>query len=209
MKQTGWRRIVKRTLDCTAAAIGLVVAAPVMAAVAGAIYATMGRPILFRQTRPGLHAKKFTLYKFRTMSVASGAAARVSNDANRLTPLGMFLRSTSLDELPQLWNILRGDMSLVGPRPLLVQYLPRYSPREARRHEVLPGLTGWAQINGRNAVTWPQRFELDVAYVDDWSLGLDLRILLRTVVSVLGRKGISQGEHATMPEFTGHAHDAN
>jgi lipopolysaccharide/colanic/teichoic acid biosynthesis glycosyltransferase len=203
MKQTGWRLLVKRGLDCTAAAVGLVVTAPVMAGVAAAIYATMGRPILFRQTRPGMHERPFTLIKFRTMSNATGEAARVSNDGARLTPVGKFLRSTSLDELPQLWNVLRGDMSLVGPRPLLMQYLTRYSREEARRHEVLPGITGWAQINGRNAVTWRQRFALDIDYVDNWSLSLDLRILARTLVNVLRREGISQGEHATMPEYMG------
>jgi lipopolysaccharide/colanic/teichoic acid biosynthesis glycosyltransferase len=168
-----------------------------MAVAAAAIRIAMGSPVLFCQRRPGLGGRPFTVYKFRTMTAGSG------DDAARLTPLGWLLRATSVDELPQLWNVLRGDMSLVGPRPLLMQYLERYTPEQARRHEVLPGITGWAQINGRNALTHEQRFELDVWYVDHWSLGLDLAILGKTFVRVLSGSGISASGHATMPEFMG------
>lgn len=197
MQQTGWRLSVKRAVDITVAATGLLASAPVLAIAAAAIRATMGKPVLFRQPRPGLHGTLFTLNKLRTMTTGSG------DDAARLTPIGRLLRATSIDELPQLWNVLRGDMSLVGPRPLLVQYLGRYSPEQARRHEVRPGITGWAQINGRNALTHEARFELDVWYVDNWSLLLDCRILATTFWRVVSGSGISAAGHATMPEFTG------
>jgi len=163
----------------------------------------MGSPILFRQQRPGRFAKPFWLLKFRTMSEQREASGDLLPDAVRLTRVGRLLRAISLDELPQLWNVLRGDISLVGPRPLLMDYLPRYSPEQARRHDVMPGITGWAQINGRNALTWEEKFALDNWYVNNWGLALDLRILLLTLIRVLKRDGITPAGHATMPEFTG------
>lgn len=163
----------------------------------------LGRPVLFRQVRPGLHGRPFMMVKFRTMTDARGPDGALLSDAQRLTPFGRFLRSTSLDELPELWNVLRGEMSLVGPRPLLMEYLPLYTPEQARRHDVRPGITGWAQVNGRNAVTWDERFRLDVWYVDHRSLWLDLRILWLTLRKVLARDGISAHGDATMPKFTG------
>jgi len=190
----------KRALDASVAAVGLVATAPLQAVVALAVLAKHGRPVLFRQPRPGKDGRVFELVKFRTMLLPD--ARRVS-DADRLTPLGRFLRSTSLDELPTLWNVLKGDMSLVGPRPLLVQYLERYSPEQARRHEVRPGITGLAQVRGRNNLDWDDKFALDVEYVDHRSLGLDLRILWETVAVVLLRRGISADGHVTMSEFRG------
>ncbi len=194
---------LKRPLDVLAAAAALVVCAPVMLAVALAIRLTMGGPVLFRQQRPGLHGQPFTLLKFRTMTDWRGPDGALLPDADRLTPLGRFLRRTSLDELPQLINVLRGEMSLVGPRPLLMEYLPLYSPRQARRHEVRPGITGWAQVQGRNSLTWEQKFDLDVAYVDRHSLLLDLRILGLTLLKVLQREGINQPGQATAAAFSG------
>jgi len=196
------QRIAKRALDVGAAAAGLAVLSPVIAATAVAVRATMGAPILFRQERPGLHGRPFELLKFRTMSVARTGEG-VESDGARLTPLGKRLRELSLDELPTLWNVLRGDMSLVGPRPLLMQYLERYNPEQARRHHVKPGITGWAQVHGRNALSWEDKFDHDVWYVDHWSFGLDLRILAKTALTVLRREGISGGEAATMTEFMG------
>ena len=187
--------MVKRLLDIGGAAAGLLLAAVPMVVVAAIVLVTMGRPVLFRQARPGRGGRPFTLVKFRTMRGGDGP------DEQRVTRVGRFLRRTSLDELPELWNVLRGDMSLVGPRPLLVEYLERYTPREARRHEVRPGLTGLAQVAGRNATTWEERLELDVQYVETRSLGLDLRILARTVLVVLRGEGISADGHATMPEL--------
>jgi lipopolysaccharide/colanic/teichoic acid biosynthesis glycosyltransferase len=163
----------------------------------------LGSPVLFRQVRPGLHGRPFMMVKFRTMTDERGADGELLPDAQRLTALGRLLRATSLDELPELWNVLRGEMSLVGPRPLLMEYLPLYSPEQARRHEVRPGITGWAQVNGRNALSWEERFKLDVWYVDHRSLWLDLRILWLTVRKVLVREGISAQGEATMPRFTG------
>jgi sugar transferase EpsL len=189
--------VIKRTVDVVLSAAALAVLALPMAIVAVAIRLTMGSPVLFRQQRPGLHGEIFTIRKFRTMRDGP------EPDAERITRLGRFLRSTSLDELPELLNVLAGDMSLVGPRPLLVQYLDRYSPEQARRHEVRPGLTGLAQVSGRNAATWEDRLALDVRYVDERSLLLDLRILGRTLKAVLKRDGISAEGHATMPEFGG------
>jgi len=189
--------VAKRTLDVVGAALGLFVAALPMACVALAVRLTLGAPVLFRQVRPGRYAKPFTLVKFRTMRTGVG------DDDVRLTRLGRFLRSTSLDELPELWNVLVGDMSLVGPRPLLVQYLDLYSPRQARRHEVRPGLTGLAQVEGRNLVAWEERFELDVRYVETRSFALDLRIIARTVAAVLRREGISGEGEVTMAPFQG------
>jgi len=188
---------VKRVVDVLVASIGLVVFSPVIAVVAIAVALRLGRPVFFRQQRPGLGGASFELIKFRTMRNGPGS------DAERLTSLGRFLRSTSLDELPELWNVLKGDMSLVGPRPLLPQYLELYSERQARRHEVRPGVTGLAQVSGRNAVDWDERFELDVQYVEQASLALDLRILGRTVSSVVRREGISADGEATMEPFTG------
>ncbi len=192
----------KRVLDVAVAGPILVVTAPVQAAIAVAVAVRLGRPVLFRQRRPGLHGEPFTILKFRTMRPVDVGAGRV-DDASRMTPLGRFLRAASLDELPTLLNVLRGDMSLVGPRPLLMAYLPRYSPAQARRHDVRPGLTGLAQVSGRNAVGWDERLALDVEYVDTRTMRLDLAILLRTVRTVLRREGIAAEGEATMPEFLG------
>jgi lipopolysaccharide/colanic/teichoic acid biosynthesis glycosyltransferase len=200
------QRVAKRAVDAAAAAVGLVAVSPVLAATAVAIRATMGSPVLFRQKRPGLGGAPFELLKFRTMTAAksqSDHAVDPSTDAQRLTPVGRFLRDWSIDELPQLVNVLRGDMSLIGPRPLLLQYLPRYSPEQARRHQMPPGITGWAQINGRNSLSWDEKFALDVWYIDHWSLWLDAKILLSTAYRVLKRDGISSAGHVTMPEFLG------
>jgi lipopolysaccharide/colanic/teichoic acid biosynthesis glycosyltransferase len=192
-------------LDRGAALAGLAVLWPVLAGVALVIRVRMGAPVLFVQERPGLGGRIFRVVKFRTMLHAIGRDGRPLPDAERLTALGRFLRAASLDELPQLWNVLRGDLSLVGPRPLLVQYLPRYTPEQARRHDVMPGITGWAQVNGRNAISWDEKFALDVWYVDHWSLALDLRILGLTLLRVVKRDGIAQDGHVTMPEFMGSA----
>jgi len=189
--------LVKRVVDVIGAGLGLLVACIPMAVIAVALRLTMGSPVLFRQVRPGRRGELFTILKFRTMRSGEGT------DAERLTSLGRWLRATSLDELPELWNVLRGDMSLVGPRPLLVEYLPLYSQRQARRHEVRPGLTGLAQVAGRNLVDWDERFELDVEYVETRSLALDLRIIGRTVAAVLRRDGISGEGEATMAPFRG------
>ena len=194
---------LKRTIDLAVAAALLLLAAPAMLVVAALIRWRMGRPVLFRQVRPGLGGRPFTLLKFRTMRDATGPDGRPLPDAERLTPLGRRLRRLSLDELPQLVNVLRGELSLVGPRPLLVQYLDRYTPEQARRHEVKPGITGWAQVHGRNTLSWEDKFALDVWYVDHWSVGLDLQILLLTLAKVLRGEGISHAGDATMPEFTG------
>jgi sugar transferase EpsL len=195
--------VLKRGLDVVASALGLAVLSPVLLGTALAVRMRMGSPVLFRQTRPGLHGRPFTMYKFRTMRGERDARGELLSDAERLTPLGRFLRASSLDELPELINVLRGDMSLVGPRPLLMEYLPLYTPEQARRHEVRPGITGWAQVNGRNAISWDEKFRLDVWYVEHAGIGLDLRILLRTVLGVLRRACISHGGEATMPRFTG------
>jgi lipopolysaccharide/colanic/teichoic acid biosynthesis glycosyltransferase len=192
---------LKRVFDVGVSATALVVLAPVMGLIALAVWRTMGRPVLFRQVRPGLHGKPFVMYKFRTMRDLRDAEGKLLPDEARLTPFGRWLRSTSLDELPELLNVLRGEMSLVGPRPLLMEYLDRYTPEQARRHEVKPGITGWAQIHGRNNLSWDERFKLDVWYVDNWSLWLDLKILWRTLWMVLRREGISAQGHATMPRF--------
>ena len=194
----------KRLSDIVGASLALVALAPVLAVVAVLVAARLGRPVLFRQPRPGLHGKTFTILKFRTMLEPDPAAGLVS-DSDRLTPFGSFLRSTSLDELPSLWNILRGDMSFVGPRPTLCRYLDLYTAEESRRHDVLPGLTGLAQVRGRNALPWPERLRSDVEYVDTVSLGLDLRILLRTVVVVLRREGIAAPGHVSSDVFEGTA----
>ncbi len=193
----------KPRLDVVLAVAALLLLFPFLLLIALFVWRNLGSPILFRQQRPGLHGKPFTLLKFRTMTDARDADGNLLPDEKRLTRFGQFLRRTSLDELPELFNVLRGDMSLVGPRPLLMHYLDLYTPEQARRHEVKPGITGWAQINGRNALSWEEKFELDVWYVDHVSLWLDLKILALTVWKVLRREGISQEGHATMAQFTG------
>ncbi len=193
----------KRVLDIVLATLGLILTFPLALVIAVAIRLTMGPPIVFRQVRPGLHGKPFVMYKFRTMLDLRDEEGNLLPDEQRLTPLGRFLRSTSLDELPELWNVLKGDMSLVGPRPLLMEYLPLYTPEQFRRHEVKPGITGWAQVNGRNALTWEEKFALDVWYVDHVNFWLDVKILLLTVWKVLRREGIAHSNAVTMPKFTG------
>ena len=195
--------MAKRTLDFLAAAILLLVLAPVLLLVALLIRVRLGAPALFRQERPGRGGRPFTIFKFRTMRAANDAAGEPLPDAQRLTPLGAALRRASLDELPQLFNVLCGDMSLVGPRPLLMEYLALYSARQARRHEVRPGITGWAQVNGRNATAWPERLELDVWYVEHRSFGLDLKILWLTLARVFSGAGVAQPGQATMEKFRG------
>jgi Sugar transferases involved in lipopolysaccharide synthesis len=197
--------VAKRLFDIVFASILVVVLCPLMIAIALLVWASIGRPILFRQVRPGLHGVPFELIKFRTMTDERDGAGNLLPDASRLTRVGRMLRRSSLDELPELWNVLRGDMSLVGPRPLLMEYLPLYTPTQARRHEVRPGITGWAQINGRNELSWEERFKLDVWYVDNHSIWLDLRILWMTVVKVLKAEGISQAGHATAERFRGNS----
>ncbi|HZR24007.1 MAG TPA: sugar transferase [Vicinamibacterales bacterium] len=194
---------MKRLLDLSIASAVLVLLALPLAIVAVAVRVTLGRPVLFRQRRPGLRGEPFELLKFRTMVDLTDARGHALSDAERLTAFGRFLRATSLDELPELLNVIRGDMSLVGPRPLLMQYLDRYTAEQARRHEVRPGVTGWAQVNGRNAISWEERFALDVWYVDHRSLWLDLKILALTAATVLRRDGVNQPGHATMPEYMG------
>ncbi len=195
--------VIKRGIDVMGAGLGLIVLSPFLLLIILAIRIKMGRPVLFRQMRPGLCGKPFYMYKFRTMTNEKNADGELLPDEMRLTKLGRFLRSTSLDELPELFNVLRGDMSLVGPRPLLMQYLDHYTPEQARRHEVKPGITGWAQVNGRNAISWEEKFALDVWYVDNWSLWLDIRIIAITIGKVFRREGISARGEATMPEFRG------
>lgn len=194
---------MKRLFDLLASAIGLLLLAVPLALLAWQVRRKLGSPVLFTQVRPGLHGKPFRMVKLRTMTDARDASGALLPDAQRLTPFGRFLRASSLDELPELWNVLRGEMSLVGPRPLLMEYLPLYSPEQARRHEVRPGITGWAQVNGRNAISWADKFALDVWYVDHRSLWLDARILWLTVRKVLVRDGISAAGEATMPKFEG------
>ena len=193
----------KRLLDLIVSVLALATLAPILLAVGIAIRIAIGRPVFFRQTRPGLRECPFRLIKFRTMRDAFDAAGQPLPDAERLTRIGRLLRATSLDELPELWNVLRGEMSLVGPRPLLPQYLPRYDEFQRRRHEVRPGVTGWAQVNGRNALSWEEKFEHDVWYVDHRSMWLDIRILWRTVAAVVRRRDIASKGHVTMPEFMG------
>lgn len=194
---------MKRLFDIAVSGALLLILLPVLILVGGLILLRMGAPLLFRQMRPGRHGRPFEMLKFRTMRDAVDRHGNALADSERITPLGQFLRSTSLDELPELWNVLKGDMSLVGPRPLLMEYLPRYSPEQARRHEVRPGVTGWAQINGRNALSWERKFALDVWYVDNRSMGLDIKILWLTVAKVLRRDGIAAEGEATMTKFEG------
>ena len=194
---------MKRLLDFTAALLGLIALALPLLILIALIRRKLGSPVFFTQVRPGMHGKPFKMVKFRSMISERSTDGELLPDAVRLTPFGRFLRSTSLDELPELWNVLKGDMSLVGPRPLLMEYLPLYSPEQARRHEVRPGITGWAQVNGRNAIAWEDKFKLDVWYVDHCSLWLDIKILWLTVKKVLVREGISAAGEATMGKFTG------
>ena len=197
----------KRLFDLLLTLLGLVVLSPLLLILSVLVLIYHGQPILFKQLRPGYKGRSITLYKFRSMSERRDEAGNLLPDAERLTGFGRFLRSTSLDELPELFNVLRGEMSLVGPRPLLMQYLERYTPEQARRQDVYPGITGWAQINGRNAITWEDKFRLDVWYVDHWSLWLDIKILFLTAWKVVRREGISQEGHATAAEFMGSPKD--
>ncbi|HBC3442208.1 TPA: sugar transferase [Vibrio parahaemolyticus] len=194
---------MKRIFDFTASLCGLILLSPIIALVAWKIRKNLGSPVLFRQTRPGLNGKPFEMVKFRTMKDAVDAQGNPLPDSERMTPFGDKLRNSSLDELPELWNVLKGEMSLVGPRPLLMQYLPLYSKEQARRHEVRPGVTGWAQINGRNAISWEDKFKLDVWYVDNRNLLLDIKILFLTVKKVFVKEGISADGHVTIEPFTG------
>lgn len=197
--------LVKRSFDIVGAASALIVLSPVLVVTAVLVRFALGSPVLFRQVRPGLGARSFELLKFRTMTDARGTDGALLPDAERLTAFGRWLRASSLDELPGLINVLKGDMSFVGPRPLLMRYLPLYSPEQARRHEVRPGITGWAQVNGRNALSWDERFRLDVWYVDHGNLWLDVKILALTAWKVLKREGISEAGEATMSPFEGSA----
>ncbi len=194
---------MKRLFDFTLALFGLLAPALTLLVLTWLVRRKLGRPVFFRQVRPGLHGKPFEMVKFRTMTDERRPDGQLLPDAERLTPFGRFLRATSLDELPELWNVIKGDMSLVGPRPLLMEYLPLYIPAQARRHEVRPGITGWAQVNGRNAISWEEKFKLDVWYVDNRSIWLDIKILWLTVRKVLVRDGISAQGEATMTKFTG------
>lgn len=195
--------MLKRSFDFALACVSLLIASPLLALIALVIWRTMGRPILFTQQRPGLGGRPFRIFKFRTMRDVVDARGRLLPDSARLTFIGRLLRSTSLDELPELWNVLRGDMSLVGPRPLLMHYLPLYTRAQARRHLVRPGITGWAQVNGRNAISWERKFELDTWYVDHRSFWFDMRILALTILQLVRRQGINQPGYATVEYFTG------
>lgn len=199
--------IAKRGIDIAVSSVALLALAPPLGVVSLLVRLKIGSPVFFRQQRPGLRGRPFELVKFRTMRGDRDSAGKLLSDEERLTAFGSLLRKTSLDELPELWNVLRGDMSLVGPRPLLMQYLPRYSRRQGRRHEVRPGVTGWAQVNGRNALSWDERFELDVWYVEHASLWLDLKIIYKTFAVVFWRQGVSANDHVTMPEFMGTSGD--
>ena len=195
--------MLKRLFDIVAIALAAPLAVVLIAMIAIVVRSKLGRPVLFRQTRPGLKGRPFKLIKFRSMTDACDGDGNLLDDAERMTPFGRWLRASSLDELPELWNVLRGEMSLVGPRPLLMEYLPLYTPEQSRRHDVRPGLTGWTQVSGRNALDWEEKFKLDVWYVDNRSLWLDIRILALTIVQVLKRDGISASGHDTAPKFTG------
>lgn len=202
-RQRGLSLKVKRAVDLSVSFAVLAVLSPMLFVIGILVFLSIESPIFFKQKRPGKCGRPFILYKFRTMTDKRDAQDRLLPDGERLTRLGSILRLSSMDELPQLWNVLRGDLSLVGPRPLLMQYLDLYTPEQARRHNVLPGITGWAQINGRNDIAWKQKFELDLWYVDNWSFWLDLKIVALTINQVLRRRGISQSGHATVPEFQG------
>jgi sugar transferase EpsL len=194
---------MKRFLDLICACLLFLVTCPILFTIAILIKRKLGSPVLFTQQRPGQYGKPFNLYKFRTMTDQKDSDGNLLSDALRLTPFGQFLRKYSLDELPQLWNVLKGDLSLVGPRPLLMSYLPLYTKEQNKRHEVKPGITGWAQINGRNAITWDEKFKLDVWYVENQSLTLDMKILILTIIKVFKSENITNAHHATMPEFRG------
>jgi lipopolysaccharide/colanic/teichoic acid biosynthesis glycosyltransferase len=196
-------KFIKFLFDRTIAAIALIIFSPIFVVVAIAIYFRMGRPVIFSQLRPGKDARIFKFYKFRTMTNECNAEGNLLPDEKRLTGFGQFLRQTSLDEIPQIWNVLKGDMSFVGPRPLVIRYLERYTPEQARRHEVKPGITGLAQVKGRNAISWEEKFQLDVWYIDNWSLLLDLKIIFLTVLKVLQQEGVTQEGYATSEEFNG------
>ncbi len=196
-------RLIKWLVDRLMAAIALILLSPLIIIVVIAVAIKMGSPVVFSQDRPGKNSRIFKFYKFRTMTNRRDLDGKLLPDRDRLTPFGEWLRQTSLDELPQLWNVLKGDMSFIGPRPLIVLYLDRYSPQQARRHEVLPGITGLAQINGRNAISWPEKFKLDVSYIDNWSLLLDLKILVVTAIKVIKKDGINQEGFTTSKEFKG------
>jgi sugar transferase EpsL len=195
--------VLKRIFDLVTTSLGLVLISSLLLILAVLVWFNLGSPIFFKQRRPGLHGKPFDIYKFRTMTNQKDQKGRLLSDQARLTRLGRFLRAFSLDELPELFNVLRGEMSLVGPRPLLMQYLDRYTPEQARRHDVLPGITGWAQINGRNILSWEDKFSFDLWYVDHYSFWLDIQIILKTILKVFKREGISQPGHATAEEFLG------
>ncbi len=195
--------VSKRLFDVIFASIGIIITSPLLLLISILCWIFQGRPILFKQLRPGLNNKPFNIYKFRSMKDVYDANGKLLPDEQRITRFGQFLRSTSLDELPSLFNVIKGDMSIVGPRPLLMQYLGRYNPEQARRQHVLPGITGWSQINGRNAISWEEKFRYDVWYVDNWSLWLDIKIIIITIWKVLKREGINQKGHATMEEFMG------
>lgn len=200
---------LKRIFDVCCSLLLIILFVPVLLVVAGMVYVKFGRPVFFCQQRPGLAGQPFTLYKFRSMKDERDGTGQLLEDAERMTPFGRLLRSSSLDELPELWNVLKGDMSLVGPRPLLMEYLDRYTQYQFRRHEVKPGITGWAQINGRNNLPWDERFDLDVWYVDNRSMRLDVKILWRTLGAVFFREDISQQGHVTMKKYMGTSKDAN
>jgi sugar transferase EpsL len=195
--------VSKRIFDLLVTTIALVVILPLLLVISLLVWIFLGAPLLFLQQRPGYKGRPFITYKFRTMTNRCGQDGNLLPDAERMTPFGRFLRSTSLDDLPQVWNVLRGEMSLVGPRPLLMRYLERYSPEQMRRHDVLPGITGWAQVNGRNAISWNEKFLLDVWYVDHWSFWLDVKILFMTAWKVFKREGVNQPGHVTAEEFKG------
>jgi sugar transferase EpsL len=195
--------VVKRIIDVLFSIILLIILSPAILIIILLVGLMLGSPVLFRQTRPGYKGKPFVIYKFRTMNAEKDAEGKLLPDAKRLTRFGQFLRNTSLDELPELFNVLKGEMSLVGPRPLLMEYLPLYTPEQARRHEVKPGITGWAQINGRNTLDWDKRFQMDLWYIDHWSLGLDCQILFLTIFKVLRREGINAEGQVTMAKFIG------
>ena len=199
--------MLKRILDVVIASTALVLLSPVYALVAYKVKKNLGSPVLFRQTRPGLHGQPFEMIKFRSMKDALDTAGNPLPDSERLTPFGKMLRATSLDEMPELWNVIKGDMSIVGPRPLLMEYLPLYNSEQAKRHEVRPGITGYAQVNGRNAISWEKKFELDTWYVENQSLWLDFKIMLKTVKKVLAKDDISAEGEVTMHKFTGTKHD--
>ena len=196
-------RLIKSLVDRSLAAIVLIFLSPFIAILAIAIYFKMGSPVIFSQPRGGKKNSSFTFYKFRTMTDQKDSDGKLLPDMERLTPLGEFLRQTSLDELPQLWNVLRGDMSFIGPRPFIAAYLDRYTPEQSRRHDVAPGITGWAQINGRNSITWEEKFALDLWYIDNWSLWLDLKILYLTVFKIVSKEGVDEDRNTTSTEFMG------